>query len=1395
MAKILGIDLGTNSIGLAVRNTDNGNTIEKQLEFFRSVIFKSGVGTGKQGEFSYAAARTSKRTTRNCLKARRQRIWATLKVLIEHNLCPLSEEGLKKWSRYDKKSGYKREYPTDEPLFEQWVRLDFNNDGKPDYSNPFEIRKELAERKFDLNDQTQRYIFGRAIYHIAQHRGFKSSKGDTLKEQEQNEISDKDIDSLDALKKSEETKSKMITDYMKEHGLHTVGQASAMLLSEGTRVRDSEFNAVRSQLKEELKYIFDKQDISSDDPLRKAILSEKKGEGTIFYKRPLRSQKGLVGKCTFEKNKPRCPISHPEYEKFRAFCFVNNIKYRKDTDSEWQTLTIDKKQRLLEDNFFKFKRKYFKFESIRKWLENCTGWNFKYMKNVAERTINYPDDTSVSGCPVTARLIDLLGDEWETKIINTSHERVNRKSGEIHRVTYNYEDIWHLCFMASTADEPEKIIDVARDTLSFDDDNIKKIKALYNSIDQGYAQICLKAIKNINIFLEQGFIYSHAVLLAKLPEIFAEKWESCKSDVYSDIVQLSEKHSNIRQLYHIANDLISKYKSLDENHRFAFKNYNYILDYDDFKDIDKAITGVIRKSVYSKLTDEQKNTLRNDVAKLYQDFFVSRERDYYKVPRLIDYIADNLSEKYSIDNTKLKEHLYHPSMVEFYPPSSDGLLGSPAIDAIRNPMAMRVLHTLRKQINRLIQDNIVDQDTRIVVETARELNDANWRWAIEAYQKQRDNENKEFEKLLKEFYPEKTISSSDCDKARLLIQQSKEYVKTVDAGRISDTTLKNYRMWLEQDGICIYTGEPITLSELLNDGCDIEHTIPRSLSFDDSLANKTICKADFNRRIKKNQIPTQLKNVSYKGKNVYEGIELRIQPWKEKVERLETSIKRLKEKSKSCQDKASKDECIRQRHLRELELEYWSKKVKTFTMTELTESFRNNQLNDTRTITKYAYHYLKTAFNYVSVQRGSTTAEFRKILGIQSQDEKKDRSLHSHHAIDASVLTLIPTEANKKKMLELYYEIDECKKSNHSYIDLENELKSKIEECEIPYVKNLTDFIQSNILVEHIVKDQVLTPSHRRLRRRGKVVYQEDGKTPIWLTGDTIRGQLHLETYYGAVKLPILEDNGKTIKRDSEGKIMTKDELKFVSRLPISNFSDKKWSDLEKAIVNKALIPMMQGQFTEGTSLKDAIARGIYMLKRDTATGEIVKVGKIRHIRCFAPFSSTLEIKNQTYRSDKDYKQKYYAASGDLPYMCKYEASDPKKKPLFVPYNLFELSMHIKQGGIPMTLTQKGIEYHLSQTLKKGDIILVFKDNVSELQNLGHADLIKRLYVIDSFTSDKRMYLYHINLSKSAIEGGLKAINFSNIQPALRTTMSSLKWLTLGKDFEFRGNEIYFFDK
>ena len=79
---------------------------------------------------------------------------------------------------------------------------------------------------------------------------------------------------------------------------------------------------------------------------------------------------------------------------------------------------------------------------------------------------------------------------------------------------------------------------------------------------------------------------------------------------------------------------------------------------------------------------------------------------------------------------------------------------------------------------------------------------------------------------------------------------------------------------------------------------DIEHTIPRSLSGDDSLANKTICEATYNRQTKQGRIPRECPN--------WEEIDTMLRPWREKVEQLEKTSTEF-QKARSLGGRAKKE--------------------------------------------------------------------------------------------------------------------------------------------------------------------------------------------------------------------------------------------------------------------------------------------------------------------------------------------------------------------------------------------------------------------------------------------------------------------------------------------------------
>jgi len=100
MEKILGIDLGTNSIGWALRDTSE---IGNQIIDKGVLTFDKGVAEDKSGEHPMVQKRTEARGKRRNYQAEKYRKWALLECLIENNMCPLTIEELNEWRHYKKR--------------------------------------------------------------------------------------------------------------------------------------------------------------------------------------------------------------------------------------------------------------------------------------------------------------------------------------------------------------------------------------------------------------------------------------------------------------------------------------------------------------------------------------------------------------------------------------------------------------------------------------------------------------------------------------------------------------------------------------------------------------------------------------------------------------------------------------------------------------------------------------------------------------------------------------------------------------------------------------------------------------------------------------------------------------------------------------------------------------------------------------------------------------------------------------------------------------------------------------------------------------------------------------------------------------------------------------------
>ena len=97
----------------------------------------------------------------------------------------------------------------------------------------------------------------------------------------------------------------------------------------------------------------------------------------------------------------------------------------------------------------------------------------------------------------------------------------------------------------------------------------------------------------------------------------------------------------------------------------------------------------------------------------------------------------------------------------------------------------------------------------------------------------------------------KRKQKSNANQKKQAIEKAKEeYTFGQEAYRLQSNLDLKLRLWYEQKQRCLYSGKTIKVSDLVNNPhlFDIDHIIPKSISYDDSLTNKVLCYATENRQ-------------------------------------------------------------------------------------------------------------------------------------------------------------------------------------------------------------------------------------------------------------------------------------------------------------------------------------------------------------------------------------------------------------------------------------------------------------------------------------------------------------------------------------------------------------------
>ena len=156
MARVLGLDLGSNSIGWAIIDDSKNTIIGTGVRIFPEGVENLGDGVR---EISRNASRRGARQQRRSHYRRRLRKKKLLFALIEHHLCPISADDARVWYETGK-------FPTSTHISD-WFKM-----------NPYDLRSKAATERIELHE------LGRVFFHMSQRRGFLSNSRSAMKQEE-----------------------------------------------------------------------------------------------------------------------------------------------------------------------------------------------------------------------------------------------------------------------------------------------------------------------------------------------------------------------------------------------------------------------------------------------------------------------------------------------------------------------------------------------------------------------------------------------------------------------------------------------------------------------------------------------------------------------------------------------------------------------------------------------------------------------------------------------------------------------------------------------------------------------------------------------------------------------------------------------------------------------------------------------------------------------------------------------------------------------------------------------------------------------------------------------------------------------------------------------------------
>ncbi|MCL7765410.1 CRISPR-associated protein Csn1 [Polaribacter sp. Z014] len=624
----------------------------------------------------------------------------------------------------------------------------------------------------------------------------------------------------------------------------------------------------------------------------------------IFYQRPLKSKKSTISDCTYEERifikdgirnvqKIKCIAkSHPLFQEFRLWQFLKNLKIHQKENIENGKFDED-----ITDHIFTSDNDWvilYDFLNDKKEVEQKHILDFlvenKKIAKIDRKNYrwNYVEDKKYPANETRASFLSRL-----KKVKNEKGTDFLSKEIEI--------ALWHIIYSVKDKKEYEAAINTFALKNNLDKDTFVDAFIKYPPFKNDYGAYSEKAIKKILPLMRMGKYWNEAEISDDVKNRILQIQERLESINYDKEVFKGDKKDRLKT---IADDEIPK---------------QFIKSFINYKD-KNPLTGL--------------NTYQACYA-IYERHSESGIIKPWKSPNDID--------------TYLNEFKQH---------------------SLRNPIVEQVVtETLRvvRDIWKHYGKGEINFFNEIHVELGREMkNSSDKRKAMSSRNIENENTNERIKSLLEE------LKNDSEDDIRPYSPSHQEILKIYEEGvfqnpEVSFTKMKEddiekirksssptkseinkYKLWLEQGYISPYTGKMIPLSKLFSIDYQIEHIIPQSRYFDNSMTNKIICESEVN-QLKDNKTAYEfLKGEGGRVVTLSNGNTV--------------TLFNIDKYEKHCQQYFKKNRT----------------KLNNLLSEDIPEGFINRQLNDSRYISKI----IKTLLSNIVREEGEKEATTKRLVPV-----------------------------------------------------------------------------------------------------------------------------------------------------------------------------------------------------------------------------------------------------------------------------------------------------------------------------------------------------------------------------------------------------------------------------